>query len=93
MNRQRLLLSVFLSYVRSIFLLACPILVLICHAQISSTRSTGPCTTLFAEVNIGQRAAESRSRNDRRDKRFTFVKFTYPYPEWEPNTYDKNIMQ
>ena len=46
----------------SIFLLAsCLILVLICHAQISSTRSTGPCTTLFAEVNVGQRGAGSKS--------------------------------
>jgi len=82
MNRQWLLLYVFLSYVISIFILAsCPILVLICHAQISSTRSTGPCTTLFAEVNVGQRAAESRNRNDRRDKRFTFVKLTYPNPK------------
>ncbi len=41
-------------------------------------RNTQKNSPLFAEVNVGQRAAESRSRNDRRDKRFTFVKLTYP---------------
>ena len=41
-------------------------------------RNTQKDSPLFAEVNVGQRAAESRSRNDRRDKRFTFVKLTYP---------------
>jgi hypothetical protein len=41
-------------------------------------RNTQKNSPLFAEVNVGQRAAESRNRNDRRDKRFTFVKLTYP---------------
>ena len=41
-------------------------------------RNTQKDSPLFAEVNVGQRAAESRNRNDRRDKRFTFVKLTYP---------------
>ena len=41
-------------------------------------RNTQKNSPLFAEVNVGQRAAETRSRNDRRDKRFTFVKLTYP---------------
>lgn len=49
-------------------------------------RNTQKDSPLFAEVNVGQRAAESRNRNDRRDKRFTFVKLTYPNAEWEPNT-------
>ena len=40
-------------------------------------RNTRKNSPLFAEVNVGQRAAESRNRNDRRDKRFTFVKLTY----------------
>ena len=56
-------------------------------------RNTQKDSPLFAEVNVGQRAAESRNRNDRRDKRFTFVKLTYPNPEWEPNTNDKKTMQ
>ena len=43
-------------------------------------RNTQKDSPLFAEVNVGQRAAESRNRNDRRDKRFTFVKLTYPQP-------------
>lgn len=41
-------------------------------------RNTQKDSPLFAEVNVGQRAAGSRNRNDRRDKRFTFVKLTYP---------------
>lgn len=41
-------------------------------------RNTQKDSPLFAEVNVGRRAAESRNRNDRRDKRFTFVKLTYP---------------
>ena len=41
-------------------------------------RNTQKDSPLFSEVNVGQQAAESRNRNDRRDKRFTFVKLTYP---------------
>jgi len=33
---------------------------------------------MFAEVNVERRTTEIQNRNDRRDRRFTYIKLTYP---------------